>query len=147
MIKHAIYMQPSAVRVPKQNQTKIRASAILSSSMMVLAPSLPTVEPVINSGRVGLWLVKHLGAHTPAGKVTPRVEHAPPHVVGLAHRRWRWSRRCCRCPRARRHRQRPLVATTHISLIVGADRNIISIHLSELAKSTLRVRAGQYIVP
>ena len=139
MIKHAIYKQPSVVpkqNKPKPNQTKLRASAILSSSMMVLAPSLPTVEPVINSGRVGLWLVKHLGSHTPAGKVTPRVEHAPPHVVGLTHCRWRWSRRCCRCcrcPRARRHRQRPLVATTHISLIVGADRNIISVHLPELA--------------
>lgn len=51
------------------------------TSMMVLAPGLPTVQPVVDGGRVGLWLVENLRTDSPGGKVATRVEHAPPHVV------------------------------------------------------------------
>ncbi|CAN6546393.1 unnamed protein product [Malus baccata var. baccata] len=62
--------------------------------------------PVVDSGRVGLWLVENLVAHGFGGKVATWVEHTPPNVVfSTSGSRCAWGAWGTWCSGAHRHRQ------------------------------------------
>lgn len=123
-------------------------SSLFFFLVMILALSLPTVEPVINSRSVGVRLVKDLRSHGPVSKVTPRVKNTPPHVVLAC--RWRrscWCSWCCWCLWCRRHRQRPRIFAT-IQLPTPCRFGSSSdIKFPELAEASLRLRPCHNIVP
>lgn len=53
-------------------------------------------RPVIDGGRVGLWLVKEFAADSPSSAVAAWVEHTPPHALLPCCKRRRRSPGCRR---------------------------------------------------
>ena len=133
MKRYTIYMQPL--------EAAGQLSCFVVTLTMMDAPGLPAVEPVVDGGRVGLWLVENLVAHGFGGKVATWMEHTPPNVVFSTSGSW-----CARgswgawCSGAHRHRQ---LARLSLHFDIQGLRRRLPKH----AKAAFRLRSGDNIIP
>lgn len=117
------------------NKSKVAKNEFIICKVFLLKEET-IILPVVDSGSVGKWFVKHLSTDGLCGGVAPRMEDAPPNVVSFTRgSRCRWSRgshRGCRC---RRHRQRLLQLATFSFINYMKDQTLINYKYLVLASS------------